>query len=314
MARRARTIKPEILEDSKTATLSHLEYRIFVGTWLVADDHGNLRGEPELLRGQLVWATAETGASVARAINTLVERGLLVSYTVRGQSYLHIAGWAKHQRIDRPSRPTTPGPDQADPKTERDLTSFVHVQSVPESDLTSSSLVRSLQVPGLILASLSTQSRERLALEGEGEGEGDQDLDPPHTPLTGGSCKSNSIIPSKPARKRNRSRVDATAAELASVRVILDRLGTAAAVAYRGCDAHVRLIVGRLRDGITEAELRAVVAYCAEEWDSKPEMRRYLRPETLFGPSTVNRYLDAARTRFATELAALERKQREGSA
>lgn len=112
----------------------------------------------------------------------------------------------------------------------------------------------------------------------------------------------DSPTPSKP-RRRPAPKVDATPAELASVRVILDRLSTVAGVAYRGCDDHVRLIVSQLRNGITEPELRAVVAYCANEWDGKPEMRRYLRPETLFGPKTISRYLDQARTDYAKEIA-----------
>ena len=136
------------------------------------------------------------------------------------------------------------------------------------------------------------------------------DPDPPIAPQGG---HVDSSVSRSSRGKRSRSRVDATAAELASVRVILDRLSDAADVAYRGCEAHHRLIIGRLRDGITEHELRAVVAYCAEEWDGKPEMRKYLRPETLFGPQTIARYIDAARARFAKELSDLAKRDAESS-
>lgn len=42
MAGRIRSIKPEILDDEKCASLSHLE---------IADDYGNLRGDPDYVRG-----------------------------------------------------------------------------------------------------------------------------------------------------------------------------------------------------------------------------------------------------------------------
>ncbi len=89
--------------------------------------------------------------------------------------------------------------------------------------------------------------------------------------------------------------------EMASVREVLYRLEKQSGVAYRGADAHVKLIVGRLRGGCTETDLRAVIGYCATElkWKDKPEMQKYLRPETLFGAESIERYVDAARTWWA---------------
>ena len=48
---------------------------------------------------------------------------------------------------------------------------------------------------------------------------------------------------------------------------------------------------------MTERELRGIVAYCwtGLGWESKPEMHQYLRPETLFGPKTISKYLPGAR-------------------
>jgi uncharacterized phage protein (TIGR02220 family) len=87
------------------------------------------------------------------------------------------------------------------------------------------------------------------------------------------------------------------------VRVVLGKLGAANDVKYSGAEDHIKLIVGRLREGVTELELRAVIGYCAFElgWKTKPEMQHNLRPETLFGPRTISRYLDPARTWAARE-------------
>src|SRR6188474_138020 len=114
MAGRIRSIKPEILDDSKCAALTHLEFRLFVGSWLIADDYGNLRGDPDYIRGQIVWGASESRETVAKALETLAGVTLLVPYAVRGQPYLHIAGWDKHQKLDRPGKARMPGRDEAD--------------------------------------------------------------------------------------------------------------------------------------------------------------------------------------------------------
>ena len=114
MAGRIRSIKPEILEDTKTASLTHLEYRVFVGSWLLADDHGNLRGDPDYVRGQIVWASRESRESVAKALETLARVSLLHKYVVRGQVYYHVVGWEKHQRVDKPGKPRMPLPSESD--------------------------------------------------------------------------------------------------------------------------------------------------------------------------------------------------------
>ncbi len=97
-----------------------------------------------------------------------------------------------------------------------------------------------------------------------------------------------------------------TPAEAAIVRLILEKLGAHTDTRYSGIDEHARLIVGRLRDGLTEADLRKIVAYCAHptglDWVGKPEQIKYLRPETLFGPKTYSRYLDHARSWYAKHI------------
>jgi hypothetical protein len=114
MAGRIRSIKPEILEDEKTAGLCHVEWRLFVSLWLISDDYGNLRGDPDYVRGQCLWATRETRETVANALEGLASVSLVSRYAVRGQSYLHIAGWDKHQKVDKPGKARMPGPEQAD--------------------------------------------------------------------------------------------------------------------------------------------------------------------------------------------------------
>lgn len=101
--------------------------------------------------------------------------------------------------------------------------------------------------------------------------------------------------------KRRPKPSEPSESEQASVRVVLEKLSAQNGVRYSGTAAHTRLIVGRMREGATEQDLRAVIGYCALEleWKGNPAMEKFLRPETLFGPQTIGKYLDPARTWFA---------------
>lgn len=114
MSRRIRSIKPELLDDDKTATLSHPAWRLFVSGLLLSDDHGNLRAGTTYLLGQVFHSCGVDAADVKAALAELVALGLWKTYTVRGQTYAHVSGWNKHQRIDNAGKPKVPTPGEAD--------------------------------------------------------------------------------------------------------------------------------------------------------------------------------------------------------
>ena len=104
------------------------------------------------------------------------------------------------------------------------------------------------------------------------------------------------VAPGKPKAKQGKA--DATADEMAIRDRVLTRLGERNNCRYTGGKAHTRLIVGRLRDGFSEDDLRRVVAYCAEGlgWqDPAHNCHPHLKPETLFGPESIERYVYKAR-------------------
>ncbi len=103
---RIRTIKPELLEDEKVAALSHLEWRLFVSCLLLADDYGNFRAAPARIHGSALWAHPRE--DLAKALEALATTTLVIFYVVEGQSYAHIAGWEKHQKVDHPGKPLCP--------------------------------------------------------------------------------------------------------------------------------------------------------------------------------------------------------------
>ncbi len=113
MAGRIRSIKPELLEDDKTAALSHEGWRCFVSLLLLADDYGNFRAHPALLDGAIFWG-CPSAQGIGRLLRELGESGLVTIYSVRDQTYGHINGWARHQRVDKPGKPRCPGPKDAE--------------------------------------------------------------------------------------------------------------------------------------------------------------------------------------------------------
>lgn len=118
MSGRIRTVKPEWLEDSKMARLSDAERLLSVALLLVADDHGRGRAEPEFIASR-AWAydPREGLAKAREGLAGLSRAGFVAIYTVDGQAYFEIRNWKKHQRVDKPSAPRVPGPDQADSGT-----------------------------------------------------------------------------------------------------------------------------------------------------------------------------------------------------
>lgn len=119
---RIRTIKPEILDDEKTARLSHLGWRTFVSMMLLADDYGNMRAAPQYLQAQIMWGRPD--GDISDAIGELEDAGLVLRYEVNGQEYLNISGWHKHQKVDRPGRPRVPGPGGDEPEPLREKVGY----------------------------------------------------------------------------------------------------------------------------------------------------------------------------------------------
>ncbi|MBA3841200.1 MAG: conserved phage C-terminal domain-containing protein [Actinobacteria bacterium] len=129
----------------------------------------------------------------------------------------------------------------------------------------------------------------------------------PLTPQGGLSCDSFFSVSSDSGETHQRT-----------VAVVLEKLGGHSGTSFSGTPQHSKLIADRLSDGITELDLRKVVAYCALElgWRDKPDMKKYLRPETLFSPKGISKYLDAARSwsRTLDGIGELEHAQAVGGA
>ena len=120
MAGRIRSIKPEVLEDEIAAGMSDAAWRMWVSSWVLADDHGNLRAGSKYLAAN-VWQ--DTTRDAETPLKELLRKGRFQPYAVKGQRYVHVHAWDKHQRIDNASNPRLPTPNQDDGTWNQGVTS-----------------------------------------------------------------------------------------------------------------------------------------------------------------------------------------------
>lgn len=129
MAGRIRSIKPEILDDEIAAGLSDTAWRIWVSSWVLADDFANFRAGAKYLAAQVWQDTNRVPDAILgleelrRAISPTSKLPLVFCYVVNGQRYAHIKGFPKHQRQDNASRrPRVPAPSESDSEWFPELT------------------------------------------------------------------------------------------------------------------------------------------------------------------------------------------------
>jgi hypothetical protein len=109
VAGRIRTIKPELLEDEKVANLSDSAWRLFVASWLLADDYGNARAGSRFLAAN-VWQDTAKAELANSSLVELAKVDRLRVYSVEGERYLTIPTWRRHQRINNAGKPRVPSP------------------------------------------------------------------------------------------------------------------------------------------------------------------------------------------------------------
>lgn len=131
---RIRTIKPELLEDEKTATLDDIEWRLFVSMIMMADDYGNLRAAHAKLAGSAFWGSPKPLDVIAAALARLEAVGLVRAYRVADQVYAHLRGWDKHQRVDKPGKPQCPLPPAELPRESRETPENPRETLAPDRD------------------------------------------------------------------------------------------------------------------------------------------------------------------------------------
>lgn len=55
--------------------------------------------------------------------------------------------------------------------------------------------------------------------------------------------------------------------------------------------SQLRVLIARIDDGYEIQDMKAIIAMYARKWKDDPKMKEYLRPQTLFGPENIEKYL-----------------------
>jgi hypothetical protein len=101
---RIRTIKPEFWANDQITSLSIGARLLFIGIWNFSDDSGIHSSKSRTLKAAVFPMDDEiTSASVDDMIIELIEQDLVRNYVVNGKGYIRVTGWAKHQKIDKPT-------------------------------------------------------------------------------------------------------------------------------------------------------------------------------------------------------------------
>lgn len=102
---RIRTVKPDYWTDERVGECSVSARLLFIACWNFADDHGGLDRSAKQLKAQ---AFPYDAIDCEPLVQELLDAGLLVEYAVDGKKYLHIKGFRKHQKVEKPAKPRVP--------------------------------------------------------------------------------------------------------------------------------------------------------------------------------------------------------------
>jgi len=102
---RIRTIKPEFWTDDAITECSTSARLLFIGMWNFSDDNGNIDRSAKQLKMKIFPAD---NIDAEPLLQELLAQNLVIEYQANGCLFLHIRGFAKHQKVDKPSKFSLP--------------------------------------------------------------------------------------------------------------------------------------------------------------------------------------------------------------
>lgn len=100
---RIRTIKPEFPQSESMGRVSRDARLLFVQLWTLCDDSGRARGNSRMLASLLFPYDDDAPSLIGEWLYELERENCIVMYEVEGDTYVEVANWLKHQKIDKPS-------------------------------------------------------------------------------------------------------------------------------------------------------------------------------------------------------------------
>lgn len=109
---RIRSIKPELPQSETMGRVSREARLCFVLLWTLADDEGRLRGNSRMLASLLYPYDDDAKELIDGWLTELDHEGCIVRYTFEGDTFIQVAKWLSHQKIDKPSASKIPAFDE----------------------------------------------------------------------------------------------------------------------------------------------------------------------------------------------------------
>ncbi len=100
---RIRTIKPEFWSSEQVMECSPMARLLFIGLWNFCDDAGNHVASAKTVKAEIFPADDISSTDVQGWLDELSSNSLIAFYTNGSKDFLHVTGWKKHQKIDRPT-------------------------------------------------------------------------------------------------------------------------------------------------------------------------------------------------------------------
>jgi len=110
---RIRTVKPEFWSSEQVMECSPMARLMFIGLWNFCDDAGNHVASAKTIKAEIFPGDDISSADVQRMLDELSSNSLIAFYTNDSKDYLHVTGWKKHQKIDKPTYKHPPYSDDA---------------------------------------------------------------------------------------------------------------------------------------------------------------------------------------------------------
>ncbi|WP_313250795.1 hypothetical protein [Stenotrophomonas sp.] len=100
---RIRSIKPEFWSSEQVMECSPMARLMFIGLWNFCDDAGNHVASAKTIKAEIFPGDDIPSSDVQGLLDELSSNGLIVFYTNDSKELLHVTGWKKHQKIDKPT-------------------------------------------------------------------------------------------------------------------------------------------------------------------------------------------------------------------
>lgn len=100
---RIRSIKPEFWSSEQIMECSPTSRLLFIGLWNFCDDAGNHVASAKTIKAEIFPGDDISSTDVQRMLDELSSNSLIAFYANGDKQYLHVTGWKKHQKIDRPT-------------------------------------------------------------------------------------------------------------------------------------------------------------------------------------------------------------------